>query len=144
MGMFGIPSFSTTSRQPQAGGSSQDVRLYLYRLGKALESSHLSGAKKMYDVLTQWPPFNRQADGSHLYTTFSTLGMALQSGNIANAQQAFSSLQYWVNTIPPANLAASRNTPLPHLKNLLATRPENDTKEAGTPALHNHSLDVYV
>lgn len=143
MGMFGIPSFSTTSRQPQAGGSSQDVRLYLYRLGKSLESSNLSGAKKMYDVLTQWPPFNRQDDSSHLSTAFSTLGMALQSGNIANAQQAFSSLQYWVNTTPPANLAASRNTPLPHLKNLLATLPDNDSKDAGT-ALRHHSLDVYV
>lgn len=99
---LGSTSSSSSSSSTQNGNPLQSA---FSQLAQDLQSGNLSGAQSDYSTIQQ--DFQNQSQGAHFHhhhhgggseasqvnQDFQALGQALQSGNLAGAQQAYTTLQ---------------------------------------------------
>jgi outer membrane protein assembly factor BamD (BamD/ComL family) len=117
------PEDQYTPSTSQTPSPAQQVQQDYAQLGQALQSGNLTNAQSAYSALAQELQ-TQDASSSNTTTTgsastsddpistdFSALGQALSSGNLTQAQGAFSQLQGDVKTAEQANAAQSQTAP---------------------------------
>ncbi len=101
MSVSGISSSSILSHSWQnLQANAQKIQTEFQQLGQDLQAGNLTQAQSDFSALSQNLPVSLQSNSSgslqsnsSLSQVFSTLGSALQSGNLSAAQQAYTTMQ---------------------------------------------------
>jgi ribosomal protein S20 len=128
---------SSSAQAPSSGASTRSA---FKSLAQALQSGDLQGAQQAFTTiqsawsarLTQTSPNTQSTNGSNttVQNAFSSLGQALQSGNLQGAQQAFNTLQSAVQHNLKAHRGHHHHAPDPN-NGTTATGTSNGTNTTG-------------
>ena len=94
MSISGISASNSLSQSVQSWQTrAQKIQTEFQQIGQDLQSGNLTQARSDFNALSQNLPSSLTQGNSALSQAFSSLGTALQSGDAAAAQKAYSTLQ---------------------------------------------------